>query len=387
MRRCWVFALLLLTGTSAFGLSISPGDARERVLLTYGYPASQAKAGDREIFNYPEGSVILHSGKVVELRFTRTEPRLAVSPTTKPAASLTQTKVVTRPPTVTLRQSATKVRQSDNGRVSFPSVSPPPLEGPSGVSSGFKAWFYVIPTIAISFIGMALLGNRSQRRRRRWESILDEGSGVETPRHPQLHTATIPPPKEVARARETMVGSALTLDLLTRLEWRRFEELAHALFATQDWKPQRSHVGADGGIDIFLYRSGQGRPGAIVQCKAHHKPVDVKHVREFFGVMASENISEGYFVSRSGYTLPAREFAEGKTLWLWSGEDLVAKFAGLETDAQSRIMAYVFRDDFETPTCVACDVKMVRREGGDKTTFWGCRHYPRCRRTMTVREG
>ncbi|WP_284692629.1 topoisomerase DNA-binding C4 zinc finger domain-containing protein [Paraburkholderia terrae] len=39
------------------------------------------------------------------------------------------------------------------------------------------------------------------------------------------------------------------------------------------------------------------------------------------------------------------------------------------------------KGDYQTPTCVACGVKMVQRQGKGGS-FWGCRHYPKCKVTM-----
>lgn len=392
MRNRWSIALfVILASSSAFALSISPGDSREKVIATYGYPASHAKAGEKEIFNYREGSVVLQNGKVVETRFTRAEPRLVRSPAASPTSPQRQVNEVRQPPTKTYQESSPKPILSEaRGNPTITSLPKPVARLASNrTPGGFETWTYVALVLAGVLISSLLLKAVFKFRRQKWESALTDDvkktpATVSASRLiPQLQPKAEPNRRNLEKL--STVGSELTHDLLLRLEWRRFEELAHGFFELQNWKPQRSHVGADGGIDLFLYRDGQGRPGAIVQCKAHHKPIDVKYVREFFGVMASERIDEGYFVSRSGYTVPAREFAEGKTLRLITGDDLVSQFSSFHPEARRRVMSHVFRDDFETPTCASCDVKMVRRESEDKSVFWGCRNFPRFRKTMTMR--
>lgn len=377
MLRWWIIAFSLAIGAAdALGLAISPGDTRARVLGTYGHPKSQAKAGEREVFYYDEGSVVFRDGKVLELRFNRAEPRLMHAPTPKPAVLQKESARIVPLPTRSPKRIAPLAEQ-------LMAVQPRPT---TDTQSGFKVWFYFVPGMLLLFCGIVVFGGGRRKRRRSWDSRLVEAPVQSTSSLDQKPAPAIVKDEAVPSPTTGPVGTELTPGLLARLEWRRFEELVHAYFETQQWKPQRSNVGADGGIDIFLYRSGQGRPGAIVQCKAHHKPIDVKRVREFYGVMASEKVTDGYFVSRSGYTVPATEFAAGKTLLLWSGEDLVTKLAALDEGLRSRIMAHVFRDDFETPTCPSCDRKMVRRTRKDTSTFWGCRNFPRCQTTMQLRE-
>ncbi|HRE83476.1 MAG TPA: restriction endonuclease [Opitutaceae bacterium] len=377
MLRWWIIALSLVIGAAnALGLSISPGDSRARVLETYGHPKSQAKAGEREILYYEEGSVVFRHGKVVELRFNRAEPRLMHAPTPKPAVAQKEPGRIAPSPTRSPQRIVPLTEQL------FPVQTRPTFD----MRSGFKVWLYVIPSMLLLFCGIVVFGGRGKRRRRSWDSRLVEDPVKSTSKFDQKPAHAVLKEEAVAVPVTGLVGTELTPGLLARLEWRRFEELVHAYFETQQWKPQRSNVGADGGIDIFLYRSGEGRPGAIVQCKAHHKPIDVKWVREFYGVMASEKVADGYFVSRSGYTVPARDFAAGKTLLLWSGDDLVEKFAALGEEWRSRIMTHVFRDDLETPTCPSCDRKMVRRTRKDTSIFWGCRNFPRCQTIMYPRE-
>ncbi|WP_290367796.1 topoisomerase DNA-binding C4 zinc finger domain-containing protein [Cupriavidus taiwanensis] len=45
------------------------------------------------------------------------------------------------------------------------------------------------------------------------------------------------------------------------------------------------------------------------------------------------------------------------------------------------MLAQAFKGDYRTPTCTACGVKLVEREGKGGP-FWGCRKYPRCKVTL-----
>jgi hypothetical protein len=338
--------------------SVPMGASREEVIAAYGYPASQAKTGGRELMNYKEGAVVLENDQVVEFRFKRSEPSLikpAAAPQSVPKPALTPEPQQQKPIVIP--------RPQPYQPAPIPSVQP------KGV--GIGVWLVFIPAMAIFLIGAVALKYLKQQngkaRRNRKDEFLDYKS-----------TNAATPSKSVEVTR-------LNRDALGRLEWRRFEELIHGYFETQGWNAQRSRVGADGGIDIFLYRPGQHRPRACVQCKAWHSyTVGVKPVRELLGVMAAENILEGYFVTTSGYTSEALAFAEGKSMKLFTGDDILARFSALPDADHVRIVSHAFRGDFETPTCPSCDKKMIRREA--EKPFWGCTSYPHCRQTFKMRE-
>jgi hypothetical protein len=183
-------------------------------------------------------------------------------------------------------------------------------------------------------------------------------------------------------------GTTFSQELLDALEWRRFEELVTWYFEKTGFQARRSRVGADGGVDIHLFRMGDDRPFAYVQCKAWYTyTVGVKPVRELFGVMAADGIGTGYFVATGGFTEEARMFADGKGLKLVSGIHLLEKLESLSDLDRSEILRKVTSGDYTTPTCPRCDEKMVSRTGnaGD---FWGCRNYsrrPSCRQTFKLR--
>ncbi len=109
--------------------------------------------------------------------------------------------------------------------------------------------------------------------------------------------------------------SGFNWDVLRALEWRVFEQLVQGYFRTLGFEAERKRVGADGGVDLVLRKTGETEPFAYVQCKAWNTYlVGVKPVRELFGVMAADGVRKGYFVCTGAYTPEAVAFAEGKPL-------------------------------------------------------------------------
>ena len=186
-----------------------------------------------------------------------------------------------------------------------------------------------------------------------------------------------------------VAAPAWSLDLLQELEWKRFEDVVAAYVKQLGLTARTTRIGADGGIDVLVYKTGQERPVMVIQCKAWDTyRVGVKPVRELYGVMASEGVKEGAFFTTGEFTPEAVEFARGKDLDLVDGAEFLARIRQLTPAAQQELLAFATAGDYMTPTCPSCGVKMVLRTAGrgraEGRDFWGCPHYPRCRRTFQV---
>ena len=144
-------------------------------------------------------------------------------------------------------------------------------------------------------------------------------------------------------------------------------------------------AGADGGIDVKLYKIDPAQAIAIVQCKAWNtRPVGVKEIRELLGVMAHEKVGRGIFMSTGSYTVDASAFGAANPIQLLDGPAFLAKLRDLTPEQQAELLAFAFAGDYHTPTCASCGVKLIVRESR-RGAFWGCMHYPRCKTTMPMR--
>lgn len=172
---------------------------------------------------------------------------------------------------------------------------------------------------------------------------------------------------------------------LRELEWKRFELLCAKYYEAVGFKSETIRCGADGGIDIKLYRIDPTQPLAVVQCKAWNSAVGVKEVRELLGVMAHEKVGRGVFITTSSFTKDAQSFGQTNPIQLLDGSAFVGKMQELPKEKQDALLKFAFEGDFKTPTCASCGVKMVRREGKGGSLFWGCRNYPKCRNKIQIR--
>ena len=173
------------------------------------------------------------------------------------------------------------------------------------------------------------------------------------------------------------------------IEWRRFEAVCEALFAQSGFETRAQSHGADGGVDIWLHSPNASGPVAVVQCKHWQaKPVGVKEMREFFGVMASHQLKRGIYTTTSTYTADALQFAKANGINAMDGPDLLALIAKRTPEQQQALLAVAYDGEYWRPTCANCGIKLVERvrSGGGKP-FWGCANYPRCRSTLPMVNG
>jgi restriction system protein len=185
----------------------------------------------------------------------------------------------------------------------------------------------------------------------------------------------------------------ITLNWVNGLTWQEFENLVDEIFRARGYLAENvGGGGADGGIDLRL--RGQGET-TLVQCKRWKVfKVGVRPIREFFGVMTSEGVDRGIFVSSGIYTNEALQFAKGKPLELIDG----AQFAEMATAFQAHVLTKDVVSSVaplpdttpDRPECPSCGKPMVlRRAKTGKNVgqeFWGCSMFPQCRGTRTCEQ-
>lgn len=203
-------------------------------------------------------------------------------------------------------------------------------------------------------------------------SVLDVAFG----KHPKAD-----PPIPAVRTQDVPAKlTEWTLDALKQLEWKRFEMLCVWYYEAMGFTVKTVPHGADGGIDATLYKSGLEAPIALVQCKAWRTPVKVEPVRALGGSMHSKKVKRGVFWSLAGFIgQPVQDYAAEAGIQLLDGAGIVDRIRALDAEKRDELLLRAFEGDYQTPTCAACGVKLVARDGNGGP-FWGCRNYPKgCR--------
>lgn len=180
---------------------------------------------------------------------------------------------------------------------------------------------------------------------------------------------------------------AWSLEVLDRVEWKRFEDLCCEFYREKGIRAETTRLGADGGIDIHLFQN-EADPTqltAIVQCKALSKQVGVATVRELRGVMAHEKVEKAFFMAPNGFTDDARTFAAANRITLLDGKLFLAMLQRLPEASAKRLLDFATEGDWTIPTCPSCGAKMTARDS-KRGRFWGCSTYPRCNSTLNMRQ-
>lgn len=188
--------------------------------------------------------------------------------------------------------------------------------------------------------------------------------------------------EEAEEPAETDSSSAVewSLDALQQLEWKRFEMLCVWYYEAMGFTVETVPQGADGGVDATLHMKGKSDPVALVQCKAWSAPVKVAPVRALGGVMHAKKVKRGIFWSLTGFIgKPVQDYAEEAGIQLLDGASIVERIRALDAGKRDELLTRAFEGDYQTPTCAACGIKMVVRQG-DGGSFWGCHNFPKgCR--------
>ncbi|WP_430388851.1 restriction endonuclease [Dyella sp. 20L07] len=196
-----------------------------------------------------------------------------------------------------------------------------------------------------------------------------------------------------SRRRRHLLETQTGLDSLRAMSWREFEMLVGEAFRRQGYTIQETGLGgADGGIDLVLHKDGKP---TLVQCKQWKtQRVDVKVVREMFGLLAHHGATAVKIVAVGDYTADAQRFAQGKPIELIHGEALLAMVRESQTPTPAKVakatttpvvIATPNPVSLSNPVCPKCGADMVQRSNRQtKDHFWGCTKYPACRGTRAA---
>ena len=200
-----------------------------------------------------------------------------------------------------------------------------------------------------------------------------------------LHRLTKSKPPASPPPRNT--PTAWSAEVFADIEWRRFEAVCESLFAQAGFQTQSQSHGADGGVDIWLHSQHADGPVAVVQCKHwNEKPVGVKELREFFGVMSSHKLARGTYATTSTFTSDALQFASANGIHVLDGKRLLELIATRTAEQQQALLTVAYESEYWRPTCASCGIKMVERDSAKgRSGFWGCVNYPRCKMRMPMK--
>ncbi len=170
------------------------------------------------------------------------------------------------------------------------------------------------------------------------------------------------------------------------MEWRVFERLCARLWNLNGFLAKETRLGADNGVDLYLYANSTKQKIGAVQCKSWtNRPIGVQVVRELQGVIASEGLQLGLLMYSGTLSQAAVDFLQQANVNVKAQghEQIYADILKLDPKVQARLLEDLTSEDFLTPSCPQCDIKLIRRTSQKSgTTFWGCSNFPKCRYVM-----
>lgn len=188
-----------------------------------------------------------------------------------------------------------------------------------------------------------------------------------------------------SRHRARLLNTQSGLESLRSMNWREFEMLVGEAFRRQGYRIEETGLGgADGGIDLRLSKNGKT---TLVQCKQWRKQrVDVKIVREMYGLLTHHGADAVKIVAVGNFTPDAERFAQGKPIELIHGDALLGMIHDVQESREPAPMATADSKsesrNIPTPDCPSCGERMVKRANRrTRESFWGCPKYPGCRGT------
>ena len=373
------------------------GATRQQVIELIGWPASTSKAGEREILNYPDFTVVLEKNQMTSLQFKpgKRKPPAVYSRADAPAVPVASEPSRVATPEEMLGPDST--RTDSRPTLSTPppaapstgphvaAISPPPakvMRDPFAQLKTEMAWMVGL------FVGLAFLKiwlRRSQQKNRR-------KAGDIFPPPPRKASGGEPPlivPRRALRAKPDPIKDGWSLALLKEIEWHRFEQVVAAYERALGHDAELTDFGPDGGIDIRVFEKGTRTFKRVIQCKAHSKPIGVSLVREFLGVMTLQKIPQGTFYTTGSYSDDALAAFQNETnLKLINGPTFLNRIQALPLSAQLKLFEIATEGDYTTPSCPSCGVKMTTKTfdenpGEEK---WVCSHFPRCRQNPMTKK-
>lgn len=184
----------------------------------------------------------------------------------------------------------------------------------------------------------------------------------------------------IARTKRKQLLDAQTgLDSLGAMSWQAFEVLVGETFRRQGYVVEETGLGgADGGVDLILFKDGQR---ALVQCKQwRSRQVGVAVVREMWGLASHHHVDRIKIVSLGEFTEDAGDFVRGKPIELINGAALLQLVLSAQSSTPAKREPSNLQE--QSRSCPSCSAPMLqRRNRTSQQAFWGCSTYPKCRGT------
>lgn len=394
-----IIILLLVLPALVPAQVISAGATPDEVMRALGAPRARSAAKGREIWLYPVHQAVFENGRLVSLVALPADggnvtwKKGAVTPES-PSPELPVASGANRTRSGELfpdpkEKSGAMIVKREGGKIILRSpersAPPPPVKETRG---GFVSVFVSLGLLLLLGAGGVLVWLRRRKRAAELKAAAEKQAAEQAAKvqpKPEVTAGTRGSPFSPELKPPSLADWELTPELLRTMEWKRFELLVQRYFAASGLKAKTHLVGADGGVELYLYRGRSTRPHCYVRCRTWgNVNVDGPQVREFFSQMVESRVSEGMIITTGSFLPETELFARQNRISLLTSADLIRRFNRLSPMVRARILTDVTDGDFTTPSCPRCNLKLVIRERSPEgASTWGCRRFPSCRYVIT----
>ena len=127
---------------------------------------------------------------------------------------------------------------------------------------------------------------------------------------------------------KSKVLSVRSVQELLDVSSAEFEDMIAALYSAAGHKAKRTGKSGDHGVDVVV--KAKNGEDWIVQCKWWRRPIGEATIREFYGTLQYEKAHTGAIIAISGFSRRAKEWAKGKSIMLYDGEDFLKQWHRIE---------------------------------------------------------
>lgn len=195
----------------------------------------------------------------------------------------------------------------------------------------------MIVVLTLSTIGVHLAFANNSGEARPARAIIDAASAQAQPFTGESTTAM------ADAAVEPMQGKRWSLDVFAAIDAQRFSAVCETWFSWAGFDTRCDSQRNQEGVDIWLHAAKMPGPVAIVRCKhIQDKPVSLREMQEFQGVVATCKSAHGTFTTTSTYTPEALQFAREHDIEAVDGKALLRRIMTRTRQSQQALLAVAY---------------------------------------------
>jgi len=145
-------------------------------------------------------------------------------------------------------------------------------------------------------------------------------------------------PAPAEESEEAQPEAAWSARVMDQMDWRHFEALCTAFFKQAGFSTSTQGQGDDGGVDIWVQSRHMPEP-RIVRCRHWGgQAVTAKELRDFLGVMSTQGLTHGTYVTSSIFSPDAAEFAKANGIQTQDGAALLKLISHRTPEQQQALL-------------------------------------------------